>query len=206
MAVPIKEAAIMAKVSRSTVHRWIKGGYIPQNEKTRMVEVGDVLKLMGGERKSSKGRAAGWAGKDKEVELSKVSDLGLTLEKAVVVLSGVLNAMSPAQRSWVKATILARIDDPNLVIRTEVPITASQLAIVETKQEQAWNNVLVRDTLSPNVLASAPDIRDLGQLIKRLGILEKEGLPLPEELRAALFSVSKPCKQATPASQSLICK
>src|SRR5271154_6734279 len=108
-AVPIKEAANEMGVSRSTLHKWIKKRLLKQDEETKMVELGDVAELMG-TRRSAKGRAAGWAHKEKP--LSRVLDLGMTLERTVVMLSGVMRALSPAQRSWVKSAILAKIDDP----------------------------------------------------------------------------------------------
>jgi predicted DNA-binding transcriptional regulator AlpA len=192
MGVTIKEAAEEMGVSRSILYKWIEKGLLHRDEATRMVKIGDVAELVG-TRRSAKGRAAGWA--HKERARSKVLDLGMMLERSVVLLSGVMRALSPAQRSWVKDAILAKIDDPKLVQKTEVPIPVSLMAIEETQQEQVWNNVLVRGTLSPEVLTSAPDVRAWGPPIKRLGSYEKEGLDLPDDLRADLNSMAAPSKR-----------
>jgi len=189
--VPIKEAANEMGVSRSTLHKAIKDRLLKQDKETKMVDLGDVAELMA-TRRSAKGRAAGWVHKQKP--LSRVLDLGMTLERLVVMLSGVMRALSPAQRSWVKSAILAKIDDPKLIKKTEVPVPVSQMVIEETQQEQLWNNVLVRGTFSPEFLASSPTARGWGPPVKRVRMYEEANLPLPEALRAELESMVAPSK------------
>jgi hypothetical protein len=191
MGVPIIEAGKLLGVHRATLHRWLKNGLITKDPETGLVELGQIVKKLDertGGKKGARGRPAGSAYKG--ARLSKVGDLGATLERAVVVLSDILGALSPSQREWVKTAIVKRVGDPKLLTKVVLPVEAAEMAIVETQQEQSWNNELVRKTLSAKVNTHAPDILVWGEKMKMRGIYEKAGLPVPQELLTALALIT----------------
>ena len=106
-----------------------------------------------------------------------------------------LRTLSPEERSWVKRAILENIDDPALLERKEEPIPASEMALVETEQEQAWNNLLIRATMKPKVHTHSPSIQSWGEKLKRRALLERSGLAVPKELSDDLASIIEPMVQ-----------
>ncbi len=172
------EAGILCSVHRATLHRWLKRGWIRKNEETGWVETDQIVDRLKN-RRSTKGRAAG--GAYRKARLSKVGDIGVTLERAVVILSGIFKTLSPSEQSWFRKEILEKIGDPKLLEHREQSPDTSQIATVETKQEQEWNNVLVRATLTPKVHIMAPDIQAWGEKLKRRALLKVAGIAEPEE-------------------------
>jgi len=171
MLLPIIEAGKFLGVHRATLHRWLKAGLITKDEKTGLVETDSVIKQMG---KRKRGRPVG--GAYTKARLSKVGDYGVTLERAIVLLSGILKTLSPAQQTWVKETILARIDDPKLLSLVEQSIPASQEAVVETKSQQVWR-IAFEETVKPKVNVHSPIIQQLGEELKRRELEEEAGFP-----------------------------
>ena len=179
----ISDAGILFGVHRATLHRWLKRGWIEKDEKTGLITTDQIRDRLTN-RRGNKGRAAGWA--YKKARLSKVGDPGVTLERAVVLMAGILTSLSKEQRKAVISAVLRSINDPNLLKREEEPITATQLTLMETEQEQTWNNEIIRRTLKPKVHLHAPSVQVWGEKIKRRALLEEAGLPIPDALLADL--------------------
>jgi hypothetical protein len=191
MELSIIEAGKLCKVHRNTLHEWIKKGWIHQNKKNGMVETTEIVERLQVKGRTN-GRVAGWAYED--AELSKNADIGITLERGVVILSDVLKPLSPAQQSWIRRTIFARIGDPKLLEQKEVATGTSKRKPRETRQERAWNNVMVRGPLNPKVHIYSQAIRAWAKKFKRVVLLEEAKLDVPEKLLRELDLIIEPPK------------
>jgi len=158
MKLTLSDAGKLTKVHRSTLDRWIKKKYLKREN--GLVETDEIYALM-------EGRKAGKA--YKTVEPSAAGEYGITLERALVVIAGVLKAVPESQHPWLKQRIHAIIDNPKLLAVEPEP---SKEAVSKTEADQpgtfedVWGKVFSPSSISANLDTESAEAKGLGDELK----------------------------------------